>query len=1029
MLAVGDECWKPHPLTTMFRSNQHAALATSLSNDFASGVHFHATGTGKSWIALQLLLEFEKHQKRHHALQRSPQPSNIFWICEQKSILVEQFAKETLKARGFADVYKTFLLLDYSVSKPADWVQQVNAATVWRKPLLVIINRAFLTSSTRYESLRLPIHLLIHDECHSITNQTTRAFYAWLRQRPGDPTRCIGFSATPVLTESPYTQILSAYTIQDACRDGTIVPPRIVWLKREEGYVGDDDVRRVLIKALPYLPYKKILVWCGMIETAHRLAASWATDPAFACWLFAVDTTGSSGTSTATPKPSYDAFHALEERGFLFCASKHREGSDIPRLDACVFLDRVANRNAKTFLQCTGRVLRQDPAGRKTHGLILDVSAASAMKVCDRIHQYIDPFRKSEGAFPFRYAFRRDGDNNEIQIHMLEMTAKPKPPTPPTSSLIKPLSSHIDSLFVRTLPADPRYAERLRLEMDLLAAKDLFGYIQQALEILAITKDIPHVTRGSCGSSLVCYMLGISHVDPIRWNIRFARFLNEFRDTLPDIDFDFPHIHRDEVFLQIHMRWPGRVARISNHVFYHAKSAVREALRHVGIRKQIPALQITQTIRRLPQVQQRAVHTRTKELENTFKGYSLHCGGIVFYPDGVPAALTLASKRGTLSQVTLNKQDVAKEARFKIDILSSRALSQLMDARRYAGLTGPIDFEAFVTDPPTAELFRKGDNIGITLAESPLIRKAFMKIRPTTLEQVALCLAIIRPAAREARVAETTADLDTMFVYDDDAIALVAAALGCTDAEADRFRRRFAKGDKAVATDIRKALKGNPAGTEIANTVLDQLKNLRQYSFCKSHAFSYAQLVWQLGYMKTHHPAAFWRATLKHNESMYRRWVHLYEARLAGVSPTLAGKGQGPSIYAEARRKKALTGVATQSAADQLRGPLGIWMPPSSDRTSSDRSDETQSGFFPNTYMIPEGKTRARIRGIIAASRVLNWAGPVKRAVLFVGTGPQTYQELIVSGPSLFLAKKIGVTCDAERVEEGVWSTEKATFW
>lgn len=980
----------------MFRSTQREAIAASIANNFASGVHFHATGTGKSWIALQLLLEFQARHKGAGA-------ANILWICEQKSILVEQFARETLKARGFADVFKTFLLLDYSVAKPADWVQQVNSAQIWRKPLLIVINRAFLTSSTRYEGLRAPIHLLIHDECHSITNQTTRAFYTWLSSRAGEPTRCIGFSATPELSVAPYTTVLSAYTIYDACRDGTIVPPRIAWLKREEGHVGDVDIRRVLVKALPTLPYKKILVWCGMIETARRLAATWATDPAFAGWLFAVDTTGSPVPGTAT----YEDFFALEERGFLFCASKHREGSDIPRLDACVFLDRVAHRNAKTFLQCMGRVLRRDPAGRKTHGLILDVSAASSLKVCDRIHQYIDPLRKSTDTFPFRYYFRREEE--DLQVHVLEMTRTPNMPPPP---LQKPVVADVSTLFVRSLPEGSEYQERLRYEMSLFAAKDLFGYVQQALEILAITASVPHVTRGSCGSSLVCYMLGISHVDPIRWNIRFARFLNEFRDTLPDIDFDFPHVARDEVFLQIHMRWPGRVARISNHVHYHKKSAMREALRRVGgIRKQIPALQMTQTLRRLPVRHQQAVEARAKELENSFRGYSLHCGGIVFYPDGVPRALTLASKRGVMSQVTLNKHEVAAERRFKIDILSSRALSQLMEARRLAGLGGPVDFEAGVEDAVTAEVFRRGDNIGLTLAESPLIRKAFMKLRPTTVDGVAQCLAIIRPAAREARVANTSADLEAMFVYDDDAIALVAAALGCGDAEADQIRRRFGKGDKTVTKDIQKALRQQPKKAE---HVLSQLKNLRQYSFCKSHAFSYAQLVWQLAYMKAHYPAAFWRATLKHNESAYRRWVHLYEARLAGVDLG-TGRERPASIYAESRRQKAVIAAATQSAAEQVRGPVGIWSTP---------------GFFPGTYKVPaaDGK-RAQIKGLIAASRVLNWAGPVKRAVLFVSTGPQQFDEVIVSSKSLFLAKKIGVTCEAERVETGVWSTEKATFW
>ena len=89
------------------------------------------------------------------------------------------------------------------------------------------------------------------------------------------------------------------------------------------------------------------------------------------------------------------------------------------------------------------------------------------------------------------------------------------------------------------------------MELDLIEKKELIPYLLQSLEILKMTRNIPHVTRGSCGSSLVCYLLGISHVDPLKYDIKFARFLNEFRDTLPDIDFDFPYHLRDEVFLKL----------------------------------------------------------------------------------------------------------------------------------------------------------------------------------------------------------------------------------------------------------------------------------------------------------------------------------------------------------------------------------------------------------------------------------------------------------------------------------------------
>ena len=90
----------------MLRNNQKNAIQLSLNNDFDSGVHFHATGTGKSWIALHLILEYQKTHP--NAL--------IFWICERKSILTEQFSMKKIKQRGYQDIYKKFLILKLHIT-------------------------------------------------------------------------------------------------------------------------------------------------------------------------------------------------------------------------------------------------------------------------------------------------------------------------------------------------------------------------------------------------------------------------------------------------------------------------------------------------------------------------------------------------------------------------------------------------------------------------------------------------------------------------------------------------------------------------------------------------------------------------------------------------------------------------------------------------------------------------------------------------------------------------------------------------
>ena len=160
------------------------------------------------------------------------------------------------------------------------------------------------------------------------------------------------------------------------------------------------------------------------------------------------------------------------------------------------------------------------------------------------------------------------------------------------------------------------------------------------------------------------------------------------------------------------------------------------------------------------------IKDETGKLENTFKCYSLHCGGIVYYPDGVPDDILINSGINSIKQIKMNKHEVAKEQNFKIDILSSRGLSQVYEINKFK----LINFEEFNYDQETFDMLHSGDNIGITLAESPLMRTAFIKFKPRSLHDLAVCLSIIRPAAKDARNITSANDFDDQIIFDDDAI-------------------------------------------------------------------------------------------------------------------------------------------------------------------------------------------------------------------------------------------------------------------
>jgi len=494
-------------------------------------------------------------------------------------------------------------------------------------------------------------------------------------------------------------------------------------------------------------------------------------------------------------------------------------------LDCCIFLDKVENRSPKVFVQSIGRVLRLDAKRLKQFGLIIDIKAKNSYAICNKLNDYL---KLPNNIFPWKYGYitvnsNFNGVSKLIKINTLTMT-KLKP-VPVKESLSNPCTnnpctnnpctnnpctkSDIEKLFIRSFPSNlPIYKERLAYELNLLERKNLFYHLIQAIQILKITKNMPHVTRGSCGSSLVCYLLGISHIDPILNNIKFSRFLNEYRNNLPDIDLDFPHNLRDEVFLKIELQWPGKVARISNHVHYHEKSALRQAIRNAGIHKFIAKNDINKEISSMPKETQKFINDEKKKLDNTFKCYSLHCGGIVYYPDGVPEENLINKNSSSIKQVKMNKHEVAKDKNFKIDILSSRGLSQLYEIHKFS-LKG-IDFEEFHYDKKTFDMLHRGDNTGVTLAESPLMRIALMKFKPTSLYDLAVCLSIIRPAAKDARNIDTNftsiKELNDFIIFDDDAIDIISKVCKVSEEDADKYRRGFAKGDKETIADFKRVI-------------------------------------------------------------------------------------------------------------------------------------------------------------------------------------------------------------------------------
>lgn len=434
--------------------------------------------------------------------------------------------------------------------------------------------------------------------------------------------------------------------------------------------------------------------------------------------------------------------------------------------------------------------------------------------------------------------------------------------------------------FVKDIPEGEEYARRLEEELEIIARLGFSKHFLRVVEILNLTQDIPHITRGSAGSSLICWLLGISEVDPIRERIPLSRFMNPKRDDLPDIDLDFPHWQQETVMNRIFKRWPGQSARVSNYVTYKEKSAMREAAKRYGAKGKLKRNFKLEEV--VPDYAEDA-----KRLANKLLGkkrcISKHCGGILIFDRAVPKSLINAE-----NQILLDKYEIEDLEHFKIDILANRGLSQLWEIEQRPLLDYPEEDEA------ASELLSRGDVLGVTQAESPAMKRLCKAIRPRNRSDCVLATALIRPVATMGRrrasfFQDWSKDgFDDTIVFEDDAIELISEILGCDQYTADMWRRAFAKKNEEKMFEFMQLVGDHPRKDD----VFAALKELSHFGLCRAHAINLGRLIWALAYQKAHNPERFWQAALKHCQGSYARWVYWQEAKLAGAVPAVGEGGE-----------------------------------------------------------------------------------------------------------------------------------------
>ncbi len=470
--------------------------------------------------------------------------------------------------------------------------------------------------------------------------------------------------------------------------------------------------------------------------------------------------------------------------------------------------------------------------------------------------------------------------------------------------------------------------QRLGRELEIIRKKGFADYFLVVHDLVKRS----HFTcgRGSAAASLVSYLLFITHVDPIRHNLFFERFMSESRSDPPDIDVDFPWDTRDSILDYIFSRYSEkRSAMVSNHITFSARSSVREVAKVYGV----PAREIGRVTKSIGYYYNRKKDDYENYMKNPYdtplmrrifrdavrmysmpRYLSVHCGGVVITPKPICYYIPVERAPKGVPVIQLEKDQAEDFGFVKIDILGNRSLAVVRDTlelveRHYGRRIQYADLNP-IDDPATIDMLKRGDTIGVFYVESPAMRQLQKKTGRGDYEHLVIHSSIIRPAAnpyiREyierlhgkpfvPLLPEMDAILEETYgimCYQEDITKIAMRVAGFSLADASELRRVISKKNrKERKLELKKQFYGNLRERGLKKKVADEIWNMIEsfsgYSFCKPHSASYALLSFKACYLKVHYPAEFMGAVLKNGGGYYSPLAYISEARRMGMTVEL----------------------------------------------------------------------------------------------------------------------------------------------
>lgn len=451
-----------------------------------------------------------------------------------------------------------------------------------------------------------------------------------------------------------------------------------------------------------------------------------------------------------------------------------------------------------------------------------------------------------------------------------------------------------------------KYVERLDYEIDTISQMGYVDYYLIVSDFISYAKKngIPvGPGRGSGAASLAAYCMGITGIDPIKYNLIFERFLNPERVTMPDFDIDFCYVRRQEVIDYVINKYgKDHVAQIVTFGTLAAKQAVRDVARAMAIpysiadsvAKLIPfshnlslkdAINTTEELRRLYESDNtiKRLLDMAMRIEGMPRHASTHAAGVVITDKPVYCYVPLSiNDEAVVTQFTMT--ELEEIGLLKMDFLGLRNLTVINDCEKLIGNGFDIN-EISMDDKKVFKMLSKGLSEGIFQLESAGMKRVMTELKPSSIEDLTALISLYRPGPMQSipKYISNRHNIDKItyptpllkpildvtygcMVYQEQVMQVFRTLAGYSLGRADIVRRAMAKKKHSVLekerTTFIEGCAKNGIASDVAESLFNEISAFSSYAFNKAHAAAYAFIAYQTAYLKCHYPTEYMASLL-----------------------------------------------------------------------------------------------------------------------------------------------------------------------